>query len=104
MHLLHAVKDLIAHLLSSKGGMTYMPYSQINQKINLNINFETVEENESVCSPRDVKRAKVARSACQAAGTPSIKDFKHELKLTLHGWTVMIISLNYHLRKVVRNS
>ena len=35
---------------------------------------ETVEENERMHSARDVQRAKIARNAHQAAGSPSIQD------------------------------
>ena len=38
---------------------------------------ETAEENEKMHSARDVQRAKIARNACQAAGGPSMQDFKH---------------------------
>ena len=39
--------------------------------------METAEENERMHSARDVQRAKIARNAHQAAGSPSMQDFKH---------------------------
>ena len=41
---------------------------------------ETVEENEKMHSTRDIQRAKIARNACQAAGSPSMQDFKHMIR------------------------
>ena len=41
---------------------------------------ETAEENEKMHSARDIQRAKIARNAHQAAGSPSMQDFKHMIR------------------------